>query len=265
MQITSVVGPAIGGTILAISLPATYMVSALSSVIFLLLLTRLKLSEYVAHSEPASLRTVLGGLRFVWRTRIILTIISLDMFAVLLGGAVYLLPIYAKDILLVGPTEFGWLQAAPAVGALCMVLTLTYLPPLKQAGRALLLAVAAFGAATIVFGVSRSFWLSWGMLFLTGAFDNISMVVRHTLMQLLTPDRMRGRVSAVTSVFVTASNELGGFESGVVAHWFGPIVSVVSGGIGTIMVVLATASLSPELVRYGALDEVREVDDTEDR
>ena len=255
MQISSVVGPALGGFILAVNLPITYLICAISSLIFLLFLTQLKLPKYEAESEPASWQTVLGGLTFVWQNKIILTIISLDMFAVLLGGAVYLLPVYAQDILQVGPTGFGWLQSAPAWGALITVLLMAYLPTMQRAGRGLLLAVASFGIVTIVFGLSQNFWLSWIMLFFTGVFDNISMVVRHTLMQLLTPDRMRGRVSAVTSVFVTASNELGGFESGLVAHWFGPVISVVSGGIGTIVVVIVTALASPKLVNYGALNE----------
>ena len=175
----------------------------------------------------------------------------------LLGGAVYLLPIFAEDILLVGATGFGYLRAAPAVGAFCMAVSMIYLPPMKRAGRSLLLAVAGFGVATIIFGFSQSFVLSWAMLFFTGALDNISMVVRQTLTQLLTPDRMRGRVSAVSGIFIGASNELGGFESGMVAHWLGPVISVVSGGIGTILVVTGAAALSPQLLRLGALHEAQ--------
>jgi len=186
-----------------------------------------------------------------------LWLMSLDMFAVLLGGAVYLLPLFAKDILHVGPEGFGWLRAAPAAGALCMAISLAYLPPMKHAGRNLLLTVAGFGVATIVFGISQSFWLSFAMLFLTGVFDNISMVIRHTLVQLTTPDEMRGRVSAVNGVFVSASNELGGMESGLVAHWFGPVISVVSGGIGTLLVVGTTAAASAKLRGVGVLNEVK--------
>jgi MFS family permease len=176
---------------------------------------------------------------------------------VLLGGAVYLLPIFAEDILRVGPQGFGWLRAAPAAGAFCMALLLAYLPPMRRAGRNLLLAVAGFGVATVIFGLSESYWLSLAMLFFTGVFDNVSMVIRHTLVQLLTPDAMRGRVSAVNFVFVGASNELGGLESGLVAHWFGPIVSVVSGGIGTLVVVLVTAATAPGLRRIAALHEAK--------
>ena len=138
-----------------------------------------------------------------------------------------------------------------------MAFAMIYLPPMRQAGRTLLLAVAGFGVATIFFGFSQDFILSWVMLFLTGALDNISMVVRQTLTQLMTPDRMRGRVSAVSSIFIGASNELGGFESGLVAHWFGPLISVVSGGIGTLLVVAGAAALSPQLLRLGALHEAR--------
>jgi MFS family permease len=147
------------------------------------------------------------------------------------------------------------MRAAPAVGALIMAFILAYRPPLQKAGRTLLLAVAGFGAATIVFGFSRWFWVSLLMLFLTGALDNISVVVRHTLVQLLTPDEMRGRVSAINSMFIGASNELGGFESGLVANLFTPMISVVSGGIGTLVVVAAVAIVWPQIRRYGRLGE----------
>jgi MFS family permease len=153
----------------------------------------------------------------------------------------------------VGAEGFGWLLAAPAIGELILGVSMVYLPPMQRAGRTLLICIAAFGAATIVFGLSKSFWLSFAMLALTGAFDNVSMVIRQTLVQTLTPNEMRGRVSAVNSIFVGASNELGGLESGLVAHWFGPIFSVVSGGIGTILVVLAAAMLSPDLRKHGPL------------
>jgi MFS family permease len=192
-------------------------------------------------------------MQFVWDKRIIFTMIALDMFAVLLGGAVYLLPIFAEDILQVGASGFGWLRAAPAVGAVILGVGMVYLPPMQRAGRTLLVCIAAFGAATIVFGFSTNFWLSFAMLALTGAFDNVSMVIRQTLVQTLTPDEMRGRVSAVNSIFVGASNELGGFESGLVAQYLGPVFSVVSGGIGTILVVVAAGWLSPELRNYGPL------------
>jgi MFS family permease len=149
----------------------------------------------------------------------------------------------------------GYLRAAPAAGAMIMALLLAHMPPMRKAGRTMLWAVAGFGAATIVFGFSRNFWLSAAMLLLTGVFDNVSVVVRHTLVQLVTPNEMRGRVSAVNSVFISSSNELGGFESGTVAQLFGPVVSVVSGGIGTLAVVAAWAGLFPGLRNFGTLSE----------
>jgi MFS family permease len=256
MQMAWVIGPAIGGFIIAFSVPAAYVLCATGSLLFVLLLTRVHIVAPSDQVEKASLEVLLAGLKFLWKARLILSLMSLDMFAVLLGGAVYLLPIFAEEILEVGPTGFGYLNAAPAAGAFCTAILMAHLPPMKRAGRNLLLAIAGFGVATVVFGLSQSFWLSFAMLFLTGAFDNVSMVVRHTMVQLLTPDEMRGRVSAVNSVFVSASNELGGLESGLVAHRFGPVVSVVSGGLGTIVVVLLTALGIPNLRRVKSLNQV---------
>ena len=185
-------------------------------------------------------RQVAEGVGFVWRKKVLLGAISLDMFGVLLGGATYLLPIYARDLIApagtgLSPEEtLGYLRAAPAAGALVMALVLAHTPPFRKAGRTMLLAVAGFGAATIVFGLSTNLWLSIAALAMTGALDNVSVVVRHTMVQLSTPNEMRGRVSAVNAIFIGSSNELGGFESGAVAHFFGPVVSVVSGGIGTL-------------------------------
>ena len=159
------------------------------------------------------------GIRFVLANQIILATITLDLFAVLLGGATALIPAFAKDILHAGPGGFGILRAAPAIGALFMGLWLTHLPPMKKAGRNLIVAVVGFGLATIVFGLSRNFWLSFLALLITGACDNVSVIVRHTLVQLLTPDSMRGRVSAVNNIFIGASNEVGGFESGLTGAW----------------------------------------------
>jgi MFS family permease len=186
-----------------------------------------------------------------------LATITLDLFAVLLGGATYLLPIFAKDILGVGPAGLGFLQAADAVGAMCMAVLLVHLPPMRRAGAAMLWAVAGFGLTTIVFGLSTWFWLSLLMMFLIGMLDNISVVVRHTLVQMLTPDRMRGRVSAVNSVFIVASNDLGGLESGLTAWLFGPVISVVAGGAGTILVVLAAVCLWPQILAIGSLNSIR--------
>jgi MFS family permease len=257
-----VVGPALGGLILLWSVPAAYVAAALSSLVYLAMLAKLNLRHIpVAEPSGSPVENLLAGIRFVSRTRVILAMITLDMFGVLLGGAVYLLPIYATEILNVGEKGFGWLRAAPAFGALCMAVLLIYLPPMKRAGWSLLWNVAGFGAATIVFGLSTSFWLSFVMLFLTGAFDNVSMVIRQTLQQMLTPDHMRGRVSAVSAVFISASNELGGLESGLVAHWFGPVFSAVSGGIGTLVVVALTGWFSPELRNLGALHEAKPVEE----
>jgi MFS family permease len=202
-----------------------------------------------------SLSSLLEGLRFLGKTQVLLAAITLDLFAVLLGGATTLLPIYATSILHVGPVGLGWLQAASSIGAVCMALTLAHRPPFKRAGRTLLLAVAGFGLATIIFGVSRWFWLSLLMLFLLGAFDNISVVIRSTLLLVRTPDEMRGRVSAVSSLFIGTSNQLGGFESGLVAQLIGPVPAVVVGGIGTILVVLLIGWVWPEMRNLGTLRE----------
>jgi len=262
MQISGVIGPALGGLVIALTDPwFAFVVAAASSLFFLGMLSYFRFgADDVKRGEPPSWQGFLAGIHFVWNARIIFTMITLDLFAVLLGGAVYLLPIYAEDILKVGATGFGWLRAAPAVGAFCMALLLIYLPPMKRAGWALLMNVAGFGVATIIFGLTESYWVALAMLFLTGAFDNVSMVIRQTAQLLLTPDHMRGRVSAVTSVFVGASNELGGLESGAVAHYFGPVFSVVSGGIGTLVVVATTAWLSPELRALKTLHNAKPIE-----
>jgi MFS family permease len=207
-----------------------------------------------------SLASLLAGARFVWRTKLLLAAITLDLFAVLLGGATALLPMYAKDILKVGAVGLGWLRAAPALGATVMAVWLAHRPPMRRPGLGLLLAVAGFGAATIVFGLTEVFWLSFAMLAVTGALDNVSVVVRGTLMQTLTPDEMRGRVGAVNSIFISSSNELGAFESGITAQWLGPVASVVGGGIGTILVVIAVAWRWPSLLRLGPLHAIQPMD-----
>jgi MFS family permease len=194
----------------------------------------------------------------VGQSKLILATLTLDLFAVLLGGATALLPIYARDILEVGPTGLGWLRAAPPVGAFFMAMFLAHRAPFQHAGRTLLWAVAGFGAATIVFGFSHNMALSFVMLALTGALDNISIVVRGTLVQVLTPDEMRGRVWAVNAIFIGSSNQLGEFESGITAYWFGPIASVVGGGIGTILVVLAVMMQWPQVLRLGSLHTVKQ-------
>jgi MFS family permease len=257
-QLSSVVGPAAGGAVIALTRHAApvYAFNALAAVICLLLVSLVGRRHVVALKEKMTMGSLIAGFKFVFASRIILGIITLDLFAVLLGGATALLPVYAKDILRAGPSGLGLLQAALPLGSLICALVLAHRPPLKKAGRTLLWAVAIFGLATIGFGVSRWFWFSMVMLIVCGIVDNISVVVRHTLVQLLTPDEKRGRVSAVNSLFIGTSNELGGFESGFVANWFGPVFSVVSGGIGTILVVLVVALVWPQIRRYGRLDAV---------
>lgn len=256
-QLASVFGPALGGLAIAVQKSATgvYIVDALLALACFGLIAAIAGRQSVRLTSPPSLESLAGGIGFLWHNQVILAAITLDMFAVLLGGATTLLPIFAKDILHVGPTGLGWLRAAPSVGAVTMAIALAHLPPLKKAGKALLWSVAGFGIVMIIFGLSRWFWLSLLMLALSGALDNISVVVRHTLVQVRTPDHLRGRVSAVNSVFISTSNELGGFESGLTAALFGPVVSVVGGGIGTIAVVLAVALIWPEIRKLGSLQE----------
>jgi len=255
-HLSSVLGPAAGGALIALTHKAVvvYAINAVATLACLALIALVRSRQAVIPRAEMSLASLLAGFKFVYQTKIILGTITLDLFAVLLGGATALLPVYAKDILHAGPTGLGILQAALPLGSVVSAFYLAHRPPLQRAGRALIRAVAAFGVATIAFGLSRWFWLSFAMLFICGAVDNVSVVVRHTLVQLLTPDEMRGRVSAVNSLFIGTSNELGGFESGLVAQLFGPVISVVTGGVGTILVVMATALNWPEIRKYGRLD-----------
>jgi MFS family permease len=260
-EIGTIVGPGVGGILLAFfGFPFVYLLDAVSSAIFIafVLPIRSHQTPSAAHEHP--LRNLFSGLRFVWDSKPILATITLDLFAVLLGGATALLPIYADQILHVGPLGLGWLRAAPSLGSVAMAFTLAHLAPMRRAGVTMLMAVACFGLATVVFGLSRNFWLSIAALIVTGACDNISVVVRHTLVQLLTPDAMRGRVSAVNNVFIGSSNELGAFESGVTAALFGPVISVVAGGVGTVLVVLGVARVWPEVRRIGRLHQIEEID-----
>jgi MFS family permease len=259
--VASVTGPIAGGFILdqfaGHGLALSFVVVLLCRLVAVAAMTMIPPQPVNRAEQSVSWESVVAGIRFVWRTKLILATITLDLFAVLLGGATYLLPIYAKDILHVGARGFGFLQSADAIGAICMLLFLVHRPPLKRPGVTLLWAVAGFGAATAVFGFSRWYWLSLSMMFLIGAFDNISVVVRHTLVQMLTPDEMRGRVSAVNGVFIVASNDLGGLESGLTAGLFGPVASVVGGGIGAILVVLGVGRLWPQLLKIGPLDSIQ--------
>jgi len=252
-QVAAVTGPAIGGLIIGYRIWPAYLLDSGCCLSFALTTAMIRLTSTQAKREAPSLASLAAGVKFVRQTKIILATITLDLFAVLLGGAVYLLPAVATDILHVGAFRFGCLRASFAIGAFTMALLNAHLPPFKHAGRAMLWAVAGFGAATIVFGLSHNYWLSLTMLFLAGACDNISVLVRHTLVQLLTPDEMRGRVSAVNNVFIGASNEIGGFESGMTAQWFGTVASIVGGGIGTIIVVICAALIWPEVREFGSL------------
>lgn len=255
-QASGILGPALGGLVIAVTGHAALAYALVAGgLLLVVVLTVLIRPRPVARSaEQLSLSSLFAGARFIWNTKVILASITLDMFAVLLGGATALLPIFAKDILLVGATGLGWLRAAPAVGAVLTALTITYLPPFKHAGRTLLFVVAGFGLATIVFGLSRSFALSLLMLAALGALDNISVVIRSTLLLMRTPDVMRGRVNAVHFVFIGISNELGAFESGVAAALLGAVGAVAVGGVGTILVVGLVALLWPEVRRLGRLD-----------
>ena len=254
-QLASAVGPALGGLLIAIrhSAAPVYLLQAAAAMTFFAMLFGVRGGEAAFGGQVATFRTVAAGVVFVFQNRLLLGAMALDLFAVLLGGATALFPVYA-DMLGVGPTGLGWMEAAPALGAVLMALALAVRPPLERSGATMLWAVAGFGAATVVFGLSRSFSLSLAMLLLTGALDMVSVVVRQTLIQLQTPNEMRGRVSAVNSMFIGASNDLGGFESGAVAQLTSPTIPVVSGGLGTVLVVILTALAWPQLRRYGRLD-----------
>ena len=254
-QVASVVGPALGGWLLASGSAAlVYIADAALNVIYAICVGSMsRRTDHATGREPTTLRSLVAGFHYVWKTKLILGAITLDLFAVLFGGATALMPVFARDILHVGPEGLGWLRAGPAIGAFAMAVTLAHAPPIPRVGQVMLGSVAGFGAATIVFGLSRSFGLSLLMLVLMGALDMISVVVRHNLVQLGTPDAMRGRVSAVNNVFISSSNELGDFESGLVASLFGATFAVVSGGAATILVVLIAARLWPEIRRLKSL------------
>jgi len=258
-QLASICGPALGGALIAVfgSASWTYLVSAILELAFVGALATLPVVAPRRSTRKASSKDMFAGLGFIKRNPVFLAAITLDLFGVLLGGAVALLPVFAKDILDVGPTGLGVLRAAPALGALAMSLLMTRLPPWRRPGRVLLLVVTGFGLATIGFGLSTSVPLSLVCLFLTGAFDSVSNVIRGTLTPMITPDHLRGRVAAVEHMFIGFSNELGAFESGAVAALFGPVVSVVSGGLGTIVVVGVVALVWPALARVGPLHTLR--------
>jgi MFS family permease len=250
----SIAGPGMAGLLIAVAGSATpsYVVAALCHCVFIGTLLTLPVIP-AQRGQGRTLADMFAGVAFIRRSPVYLGAISLDMFGVLLGGAVALLPVYARDILMVGPAGLGLLRAAPSVGAMCSALLSTRLPPWRRPGVVLLLMVAGFGLSTIGFGLSRNLVLSMVCLFFIGAFDSISMVIRGTLQQVMTPDHLRGRVAAVSSLFIGLSNEMGAFESGAAAALFGPVIAVVGGGIGTLVVVGAVMGAFPQLARIGPL------------
>lgn len=269
-QMANFVGPAIGGLLYTLPLqhwlPASvgahlvggaivYAFTFACLVCFLLLVGSLSVRPGRQEQRAMSAETLLAGFRYVWHKKLLLGVTTLDLFAVLLGGAVTLLPIFAQDILHSGPRGLGMLRAAPAFGALTISILLTWRPMRRQAGARMLFCVAVFGAATVVFGLSRNLALSLGALFLVGASDMVSVIVRSSMLQLATPQDMRGRVSAVNALFVGASNEFGGFESGVTAQWWGAVPAVVVGGIGAMLVTGIWTVLFPSLRQVNRLSE----------
>jgi MFS family permease len=248
-QSATIIGPALGGVVYAITRgPSAVYAGAIAAALGALLSTlRIKPRPRTGQREPINLSTVLVGLQYIWRQKLILGSISLDLFAVLLGGAVALLPSFARDILKMGPSGLGLLRCMPAVGAAAMSLFLAYRPLQRRAGATMLWCVAGFGASTILFGLSRSLAFSIVALLLVGATDTVSVIVRGILIQIATPDEMRGRVNAVDMVFIGASNQLGQFESGATGQWFGTVPAIVIGGIGAIVVTGIWAWAFPEL------------------
>src|SRR5579864_2262283 len=259
-QTAAILGPAIGGLLYALfrGPSGVYATSVIACVIATAALARIHIRPSDRAKEEVSLRTVLAGLHYIWTHKIILGSISLDLFAVLLGGAVALLPVYAREILHTGPWGLGLLRAAPGVGAALMAILLAYQPLRRRVGKIMLFCVGGFGVFTIVFGVSHSLVLSLISLTLVGASDMVSVVVRGTLVQIATPDSVRGRVNAVDMIFIGASNEFGEFESGVTAHWFGTVPAVILGGVGTVVVVALWAWMFPELREADRLTPVQE-------
>jgi len=257
VQLAAILGPALGGAVIgaAGSSAAAFAAAAVAELTFVVLL--LLVPRAPAMKTVATRGGIFAGLKFVGRNPVFLAAITIDLFAVLFGGAVALLPIFARDILQVGPAGLGWLRAAPAAGALTMALVTTRLPPWTRPGRTLLVAVAGFGFAMVGFGLSTNFAFSLACLFITGVCDNVSVVIRLTLEQMITPDALRGRVSAVKHLFVSMSNEIGAFESGVTAALFGPVVSVVGGGIATVAVVGLALWRWPALSGLGPLHTLR--------
>jgi MFS family permease len=260
-QAATILGPSLGGILYAAfhGPSAVYAGAMLTAVGALLSTFLIETRPQARRREPMTLKTIFAGLHFIWREKLILGAISLDLFAVLLGGAVALLPVYAREILHAGPWGLGLLRAAPGAGAAVMAVALAHRPLRGRAGPTLLWSVAGFGICTILFGVSTSLVLSLISLVCLGAADMVSVIIRATLVQLRTPDEMRGRVMAVDMVFIGTSNELGQFESGLTAQWFGTVPAVLLGGVGTLVVIALWAWGFPELRRAGGLSAMKSV------
>ncbi|MCU1320469.1 MAG: major facilitator superfamily transporter [Acidobacteriaceae bacterium] len=262
-QIANMSGPAVGGLMFALPLagiavawrgaPVVYAFTLVMLLGFIVLVGMIRTPMVKTEKKAFSLRTVLGGLEYVWKTKLLLGSISLDLFAVMLGGAVALLPIFATDILHAGPQGLGLLRAMPSVGALGVSLTMLVKPIKRRAGRTMLICVGIFGMATIVFGLSKSIWISSLALIVVGASDMVSVVIRSSILQLATPLEMRGRVSAVNWLFIGASNEFGEFESGLTAQWWGAVRAVVIGGIASVFVTSNAAWVFPRLRKADSL------------
>ena len=256
-QTANIVGPALGGLLFTLHFsgvigrwngpPLVYAFTLLMLCGFLVLISMIHPRSEAMEKKAFSLQTMMAGLKYVWETKLLLGSISLDLFAVLLGGAVALLPIFSEEILHAGPRGLGLLRAMPSMGALVVSLVLTIRPIQRRAGLRMLTCVAIFGFATVVFGLSRNLWVSIVALIAIGASDMVSVVIRSSILQLATPPEMRGRVSAVNWLFIGASNEFGEFESGLTAHWFGAVRAVVFGGIGSLVVTAASSVLFPKL------------------
>jgi MFS family permease len=259
-QLSVIGGPALGGLLFALHPELVYAVASGFSLLALAAVLALRTGRDGAGAGAPDLASVLGGVRLVRRTPVLLGAISLDLFAVLFGGAVALLPVFARDVLEVGPAGLGILRAAPAVGALGAAVVLAHRPVKRRAGGTLLTVVALYGVTIVVFGLSETMWLSLAALAAGGAVDTVSVVLRQTILPLVTPDALRGRVTAIEMVFISASNELGAFESGVAAALVGAVPAVVIGGIVTIGVALAWTRLFPELAQVDRLDELRPVE-----
>jgi hypothetical protein len=258
-QLSLVGGPALGGLLLAIRAELVYIVAIGLTLVALGCVLAMRKGREPVTEGAADLGEVLAGVRLIRRTSVLFGAISLDLFAVLLGGAVALLPVFAKDVLDVGPVGLGFLRTAPAIGSLLAALALARFPVRRRAGPILFVAVAGFGASIAVFGLSREMWLSLIALALSGAFDLVSVVLRSTILPLVTPDELRGRVNAVELVFIRGSNELGAFESGVAAALIGAVPAVVLGGIATIAIAGLWWRLFPSLASVDRLDELRPV------